>query len=296
MLVALVFLAATGCALTRAVAEVTHTTPDAKPVTSPPTATPSPLAKRSPLAAPGAHRVKVGSRSFVLLVPPHVAHPAPMMVMLGGIGWSGTFTMNSARVGSAAAAAGGLVAFPDPVRGVWNAGQCCWGATTDDVGFFHRIHDRVAKVFPLDPKRQVVAGFSNGGMMAYRAGCDDPLWSAIGVLGATLTERCTASHPFSITNVNGMEDTSVAWNGGYSPRGRYTTPPVWEMDQSFAQAFGCRAPATSKSGKDMVITYAGCRNGVTIRDIRRPGLHHHFPLKEADGYDFGPELWRLVLG
>jgi hypothetical protein len=27
-----------------------------------------------------------------------------------------------------------------------------------------------------------------------------------------------------------------------------------------------------------------------------PGLRHHFPLKELDGYDFGPVLWQLAFG
>jgi polyhydroxybutyrate depolymerase len=302
VLVAVVLAVAAGCALTRSFADAPSggSAPSiATPTPSPAPGTPAgrhPGSPRLRALPPGVHRVSVGGRSFLLYVPRHVARPAPFMVMLGGIQWPAQMTMDRMRVSSQADATGGLVAFPEQVGGAWNAGRCCWGAQTDDVGFLHRIHGYVAKHFALDSTREVVAGFSNGGMMAYRAACDDPTWTAITVLGATLVERCAAAHPFTIVNVNGTADTSIAWNGGYSPRARYVSPPVWQMDQAFAHAFGCHAARTSTSGYNTVITYGHCRNGATVREIRVPGLRHHFPLKELDGYDFGPVLWQLAFG
>lgn len=301
VLVAVVFAVAAGCALTRSFAAVPSPAPAS--AVSMPTPSPSPgksVAKHAAPApralTPGVHRLSVKGRSFLLYVPRHVAKPAPFMIMLGGIEWPAQLTMDRMRVSAQAESTGGLIAFPEQIAGAWNAGNCCWDAHTDDVGYLHRIHSYVAKHYALDPKRQVVAGFSNGGMMAYRAACDDPTWTKITVLGSTLVERCTAAHPFTIVNVNGLADTSIAWNGGFSPRARYVSPPVWQMDQAFAKAFGCDAAKTSKSGQDIVITYGDCRDGAMVREIRVPGLRHHFPIKELDGYDFGPVLWKLAFG
>jgi len=68
------------------------------------------------------------------------------------------------------------------------------------------------------------------------------------------------------------------------------------IDQEFAAVFGCGPSAGTRKGDDTVLTYGRCTGGVVVRDIRVAGLAHHWPLREFDGYDMGPVMWRLAFG
>ena len=281
---------AAGCALSQASADISP--PVRAHVSTHPSATPAP----PPTLPAGMRRMTVAGRNYLLSIPPHVRRPAPLVVAIGGIGWDARLTMQKYRLQSAAAGAHAVVAYPDPINQLWNAGGCCRGAHTDDVGFLTRMRAQIAHKIPLDPHREWLLGFSNGGMLAYNAACADRNWTGIVVLGASLTTRCTPSHPFSITNVNGEEDVIAPWDGGYSHYTLAQMPAVWAIDQQFAAVFGCRPATVTRSGADRVYTFVGCRDRVAVRDIRVPGLHHHWPLREQDGYDMGPVLLHLALG
>jgi polyhydroxybutyrate depolymerase len=240
--------------------------------------------------------MSVAGRSYLLSIPPHVRRPAPLVVAIGGIGWDAQQTAQKFRLHSAAVAAHAVVAYPDPIDKLWNAGGCCRGAASDDVGFLTKMRTQIAHKIPLDPRREWLLGFSNGGMLAYHAACADGNWTGIVVLGASLTTRCTPARPFFITNVNGEDDAIAPWDGGYSRYAQAQIPAVWQIDQQFATVFGCRPAVISHSGTNEVYTYGGCRGGAVVRDIRVPGMHHHWPLREIDGYDMGPVLLHLALG
>lgn len=285
----------TGCTLSRASADIqTSRAPTAHHVASSqtPSATPAP----PPTLPPGTRRLSVGSRTYLLTIPPHLRRPAPLVVAIGGLGWDAAMDFQKFRLQSAAAAAHAVVAYPEPINELWNAGGCCHGAKADDVGFLSRMRTQIAHKIPLDPHREWLIGYSNGGMLAYYAACADGHWTGIVVLGASLTTRCSPVRPFSITNVNGELDTIAPWNGGYSGYTETQMPAVWQIDQRFATVFGCRPAVTTQSGDNQVFTYLGCNDGVAVRDIRVPNLPHHWPLKETDGYDIGPVLLHMALG
>src|SRR5437773_1561304 len=80
--------------------------------------------------------------------------------------------------------------------GDWNAGTCCGAAArenVDDVGFLKAVIDRVSKQLPVDQKRIYIAGFSDGGRMAYHAACQlSSTIAAIGVVsGSLLDDHCS---------------------------------------------------------------------------------------------------------
>lgn len=246
--------------------------------------------------APGLRHLVVNGRDVLVWVPAHLGRPAPLVLALGGIGSTARSELADFRLAAVAGRAGAVVAYPSAVRGRWNAGSCCWGATGDDVRYLSAVRERLATEFRLDPLRQVLLGYSNGGMLAYDAACADRHWTGIAVLGASLMTRCTPNHPFSITNVNGTLDDVAPWNGGWSGYTGLVMPAVWRIDGEFAGVFGCAGPATTRPPGTVVSTYTGCRGGVVVRDIQVIGLRHHWPVKEKDGYDMGPQLWHLALG
>jgi polyhydroxybutyrate depolymerase len=279
-----------GCALSRAAADIR--VPDHGTVSARPSATPAP----PPTVPPGMRQLSVAGRTYLLSIPKNVRRPAPLIVALGGIGWNAPMEVANFRINATANAAHAIVAYPDPVKGVWDAGGCCNGAQADDVGFLTKMRSQIAHKVPLDPHRQWILGFSNGGMLAYYAACANGNWTGIVVLGASLTTRCAPTHPFIITNVNGENDRIAPWNGGWSDYTKTVMPAVWEIDQQIASLFGCGPVTQTRSNDNDVFTYTGCHDGVYVRDIRVPRLWHHWPLHEKDGYDIGPVLVRLALG
>src|ERR1700737_68016 len=57
----------------------------------------------------------------------------------------------------------------------WNSGNCCGYALkhkVNDVGFIAALLDKLEREIAIDPRRVLVTGISNGGMMAYRIGCE----------------------------------------------------------------------------------------------------------------------------
>ena len=288
-------LAAVGTAgcTARAVADFASPSPTTRPAAggNQPSATPAP----PPAIPAGAHWRSVAGRRYLLLVPKHVAGPTPLVVALGGVGWTALHTMSAFRLNAVAAAAHAVVAYPDPVKGLWNAGGCCFGATADDIGFMTKMRAQIAHDIPLDPHRQLLMGYSNGGMLAYDAACADAHWTGIVVMGASLMTRCTPKHAFSIVNVNGEDDSVAHWNGGYAHYTGTVMPAVWQIDQEFAGVFGCQPADQSVTNGQQVYTYSGCQGGAYVRDIRVPHMGHHWALREIDGFDMGPVLWRLVL-
>jgi polyhydroxybutyrate depolymerase len=287
-LAALAMLPAAGCSLTHASAQ-SHT------ASTPDRSTAKPAARQATRALPpGTRHLTVAGRSYLLYVPPSVRRPAPLVVFLGGIGSTAQSEVALFRATPTAKRARALVAYPEPINKTWNAGGCCWGARHDDVAFLAKMRTAIAAMVPLDPARQVLIGYSNGGMLAYEEACADRHWTAIVAFGASLTTRCTPTHAFSITNVNGTLDDVAPWNGGWSTYARATMPPVWKIDAEFAQAFHCGPARKTTSGADPIYTFSGCVQGVYVRDIRVPGLRHHWPTKQQDGYDVGPILWRLA--
>jgi polyhydroxybutyrate depolymerase len=246
------------------------------------------------VAVSGLRALHVAGREVLVDIPRQLRHPAPLVVALGGIGWSAHADVVKFRLGPSAERSGAVVAYPDPHDGIWNAGSCCWGARSNDIGLLTQLRMTIERMVPIDPRREILIGFSNGGMLAYAAACADGHWTAIIAYGATLSSRCRPANPFFITNVNGTADNVVPWTGGWSGYARAEMPPVWKIDYEFAGVFGCRRSSASHGAGNFVYLYFDCRDGVVIRDIRVINLGHHWSTTQQDGFDMGPALWRLT--
>jgi poly(3-hydroxybutyrate) depolymerase len=99
----------------------------------------------------------------------------------------------------------------------WNAGRCCGTASqnnVDDVGY---LVDVVKSMRSRGHQGPVyLAGFSNGGMMALRAGCEKPLvFSKVASVAGTLIAPC-ANGLRSARHIHGTSDTVVPYYGGWS--------------------------------------------------------------------------------
>jgi polyhydroxybutyrate depolymerase len=133
---------------------------------------------------------------------------------------------------------GVIVAYPEGGWGIlgflqhWNAGHCCGKAADegeDDVGFVALVVADAARRVKVDAARVYVTGFSNGGMLVYRAIAERTgLFAAAAPLAATHGGRATAAAPLWVTPepkgtlpvlvMHGLADGNVPFVGGASPK------------------------------------------------------------------------------
>jgi len=125
---------------------------------------------------------------------------------------------------------GWIAAYPDAhnpgPNGGWGAHACCAQPGVDDVAFIRDLIDAVTTSYAIDRLHVYVAGFSRGGMMAYRLGCElaDRV-AAIAVVAGNMSDRhgsidalrCRPVAPVSLLAIHGTEDRNVPLAGGVGP-------------------------------------------------------------------------------
>jgi polyhydroxybutyrate depolymerase len=99
----------------------------------------------------------------------------------------------------------------------WDSGETWGDLDVDDVQFFRDMLDDLSSVAAVDRSRVYVNGFSNGGGMTVRLGCEAAdLMAALGsVAGAVLSmEDCSPARPVPVMAFHGTADPVVNYEGG----------------------------------------------------------------------------------
>ncbi len=112
-----------------------------------------------------------------------------------------------------------IVVYPNGVNGAWNDGRAP-GATTnhDDVQFLTDIVTFMSNQLHVDAARVYATGYSMGGMMSYRLGCErGDIFAAVGSVASTmpyyLIATCDAAPPVPLIVIQGTDDPIVPWMG-----------------------------------------------------------------------------------
>jgi poly(3-hydroxybutyrate) depolymerase len=124
---------------------------------------------------------------------------------------------------------GFIAIFPQGSQGpfgtAWNAGTCCANQNVDDVTLLTSIVALVRGTFAIRKESIHSMGFSNGGFMTERLGCQlaSTFTSIASVSGAVVMQpgnsagiqACTAAYtsPTSILHIHGNADWTVPWTG-----------------------------------------------------------------------------------
>lgn len=219
------------------------------------------------------YRIVLGGvpRYFRIHFPGDVAPrtPRPLILVLPGL----LLTARDAEAGDGfdqlSDTAGVTIAYLDGVHNSWDAGTCCGYAAAaglDDVGALHVTVDALARLVRVDRRHIVLAGFSNGAMLAYRAACTQSaqLAGLIVASGSLQVSRCQPK-PVSIVVGHGRRDNTVPVEG--SPDSVYLRSPVTSLAASlapFERADGCSKTAVLHSGRYAVTRLTDCAAGVTV--------------------------------
>ena len=185
-------------------------------------------------ATSGDHNVSVTvdgkKRTFVMRVPSAYKgnKPVPLFVDYHALGASGSNQYGQTKYKSKTDPEGVITLYPDGTRmgggGIgsmagWNVGPCC--SNDDDVKFTREMIKYAEEVACIDPTRVYAAGFSIGGGMAQRVGCEmADVFAAIAPaamdLDTSIASQCNPSRPISVIMFRGTADSTCLYAGGPS--------------------------------------------------------------------------------
>jgi polyhydroxybutyrate depolymerase len=250
------------------------------------------------LAAPGSGRRRMGiggiDRDYDLVVPDGLDGAAPLLLALHGFMMTSAGMATMTGMSELAQREGFVVAYPQGIGAPtsWNAGTCC--AQNDperpDLEFMARLIDDLETILCIDRSRVYAAGFSNGGMLAYRMACamSDRI-AAIGAVSGSLAgplEQCAPSRPVALLHVHGTADPIVPFEGGegsplLTPLGSNipSFPSVAAELDRFASLDGCRGPAETVFRRDDTTCkrHGDCSNEAVVQLCTIEGGGHTWP-------------------
>ncbi len=167
-------------------------------------------------------------------------------------------------------------------RASWNAGQRA-DLSNDDVGFIRVLIARLIRDYPVDPKRVYVTGFSAGGMMAYRVGCElsDQVAAIAPVAGALTFRECRPHRPIPLLHIHGHRDQNVPINGKSETSWRQNGYPSMDYALSQWRRFnGCEAESVAilpEYRNARCESMRGCSNDRVIAFCTVAEMGHQWP-------------------
>ena len=221
---------------------------------------------------------------------------------------------------------GFLVAYPEGfgLFGLlqhWNAGHCCGKAAADnfdDVGFIDAVIDDICAVFPVDPQRIYITGFSNGGMLVHRYAAErSARIAAAAAVGAAVGGRASADRPIwtppapavavPMLIMHGRDDGNVPYGGGRASQGNSKREylSVNEAVAFWVQQNGCKR-VSHKTLQEGTIAVEKWQGGDAKAEVLRYAINgwgHQWPgpyfikrLSDGDplhGFDATRQIWEF---
>jgi len=239
-------------------------------------------------------------RGYLLHVPSGLATGVALAVVfdLHGAGGSGSQQKGMSGFSALADKHKFLAVFPDGVDGYWNVDDTCCGTAgkekIDDVGFLKSIITKLKTDTCIDSKRIYVSGFSNGGGLTHRMGCDAAdVIAAIAPMSTDLrTQPCKPARPISVLEIRGLADSLEPYAGGLvgPAGGQYTAVGAKASLQLWADINLCTG--TKSSFETYCERYTQCGNGVEAALCSLPNVDHS-PYGNSLNFDVASVAWSM---
>lgn len=213
--------------------------------------------------------------------------PTAVVVVLHGLDVNAGLTEQQVQLQASAAQHGWLLVFPNGHARSWNAGLCCGAAArqhVDDVQVLDLLLSTIrANYLPTGSRAPIVlAGFSNGAMMAAEYACKRPrVVQAIALVAGNLQDPSCRSLTTNLLMVRGDLDLTVPQAGtAYSQfLGTKLLPDETTLT---AAKHGARwqSRTSSSAGATTTLLTSGTRQLTVVVGSR---LAHSWPNVEARG-------------
>ncbi len=232
-------------------------------------------------------------RTYLVHIPLRLRfQPAkPLLIVLHGSGGDSYDARNSLYINHKANRAKFMVVYPDGSGDEtnqsfnWNAGNCCGYSrdhNIDDTGFIRAMIEALKRKYKVDPDRIYVTGFSAGGIMAYRIGCElsDEVAAVAPVAGALDFTECRPTNPVSVIAFNGTSDQFVLYKGGVSrvdPEKNYDQPVSYAIKFWVKHNHCSTRPIKAQHGNVIRKSYTSGKNGTEVVLYTIVGGSHAWP-------------------
>ena len=236
------------------------------------------------------------TRTYAVSQPSTCTASCPVIVDLHGFTSTATGEQNASGIFQLGNQQGIITVWPSGVSNSWNAGRgqfgsCCGTALSsniDDVGFMRAMVAKIKVDFPrADPRRFYATGISNGCAMSQRlaAEANDIFAAAACSSLYLLTGETQLARPTSVTEIHGLQDTTVSYNQSSSWTGAQNNFHRW------ATLDGCTGTAvrTDLTANSFVERFSSCAGGtqVALYSIRSG----HITYNNNDGLNIAQITW-----
>ena len=221
------------------------------------------------------------SRSYLLHIPPGMNKQQLVPLVFAFHGYTlNPFNMK-VRTGfnELANIEGFIVVYPEGLGSSWNTGEEALGPASnlnvDESAFIHEILSELEAIAPVDPDRIYAAGFSMGGSLVYRLGCEmSETFAAIAsVAGPMEYHNCQPQQAVSVIHIHGSKDNLVRFNGG----GEYGTSPVKYGIDTWVALNECKEGSLGDINGTKYYTYKPCQDGTGVELYKiKDGKHSWF--------------------
>ena len=115
-----------------------------------------------------------------------------------------------------------IAVYAQGISNAWNTNNPFpGGSTADDVGFIAALADTVISRYNANPARIYSCGFSAGGFMSHKLGCErsDKFAAIAAVSGAMTTDArnlCNPQRPVPVMQIHGTADAVVSYGGAFT--------------------------------------------------------------------------------
>ncbi len=244
------------------------------------------------------HYLSVGGldRNYTVIAP-KAALPAsaPIIMVLSGLNAGQQQEITRDEFLPYATAGEAELVYPLAYRESWNALGCCSYAAikaVDDIGFITQV---VHEVDPDDTRPIYLMGYSNGGRLAYRLACTNPLlFNGTIVVKADPQPGCAVLVPMNIMTVASTDDNRVPYKPG--DKGLEAIDATTEIKR-LRTVDGCSTKAgTTRQGNMTYTLWSDCFNGTTAATAVYTAGLHSFPRPPVSNPPVAEAIWSFITG
>jgi polyhydroxybutyrate depolymerase len=239
----------------------------------------------------------VASGSYRIVLPPQAitAHPVGAILYFHGYQGSAEEVITDPGLAAAARRLGVALIAPDGAGRSWSFPGSP-ARHRDEFAFVGQVLDDVVARFPVDPRRILASGFSQGGSMVWYLACRMPRRFAAfapiaGAFWEPLPESCEGPRP-PLIHIHGTSDTTVPLAGRMLRQGS-RQGDVFKGFAIFAPG-GCTAGWAAAARAESTVDGLICRTAAGCDGPARLELCLHAGGHEADPA-WVERAWRLTM-